>query len=298
MNEYERYFFDVNGYLIVRNCLTKAQIEDLSDRLEEQRVRNPQNVYGSDRTIASSAAVETWTARSLIEWGGTYNDLIDLPTISPYLESLLGVDYRLDHDYLAVITPDTPRRLYLHGGGQGAGGTRDIVGTTDGGQCYFRYHDGRFFNGLVAVAFELNDVSAKDGGFACIPGSHKANLALPEDWRQSSSQEEMSPMVNRVGVSAGDAIIFTEALSHGTVPWTGKGERRTIFYKYCPHAVAWGPCFYDYREYAGLTQQQIDILSPPSAFGGNQKGGWGPVRKQRESSTTSQIASEEPESND
>ena len=281
MNEHERYFFDINGYLIVRNCLTKSQIGDLSDRLEKQRRQESKDVYGSDRTVGLSVSTEEWTAPSLLEWGGMYLDLVDIPTIAPYLESLLGVDYRLDHDYLAVITPDTPRRLYLHGGGQGAGGENDIVGTTDGGQCYFRYHDGRFFNGLVAVAFELDDVSSDDGGFACIPGSHKANIPLPEDLRQSASQDDLSSMVTKVGVSSGDAIIFTEALSHGTVPWTGTGERRTIFYKYTPHAVAWGPCFYNYRNYPGLTDNQIKMLNPPGAFGGNQRGGWGSIRERQ-----------------
>ena len=35
-----------------------------------------------------------------------------------------------------------------------------------GGCQFFRYHDGEFFNGLVAVSFELYDTFENDGGFA------------------------------------------------------------------------------------------------------------------------------------
>ena len=80
---------------------------------------------------------------------------------------------------------------------------------------------------------------------------------------------EIPDFVDRVTASAGDAIIFTEACQHGTVPWNTESdrERRTLFYKYCPHAVAWSPCYYNSDHYEGLTEHQINILMPPSAFG-------------------------------
>ena len=92
---------------------------------------------------------------------------LDAPTLEPYLTALLGEGYRLDHDYLAVLDPVHSGRLGLHGGGHGAGG-RSTVGATDGGQCFYHQHQGRFFNGLVGVAIELNTVGAGDGGFACV----------------------------------------------------------------------------------------------------------------------------------
>ena len=79
------------------------------------------------------------------------------------------------------------------------------------------------------------------------------------------------PKRKSLTASAGDAIIFTEACAHGTVPWCGEGERRTIFYKYCPHAVAWSPCYYNSDNYPGLTENQQALLMPPSAFGPDPK---------------------------
>ena len=273
MNDQEKYLFDLRGYLHVKNALTPAQVADLSDRLEERRSPGGERTYGSDRTRYPEGESTAFSAKSLIEWGGTYIDLIDLPTIAPYLEALLGPRYRLDHDYIKIDSAAREfNRLYLHGGGQGAGGggERDRVGPSDGGQCYYRYSNGKFYNGLVAVAFELNTVQPGDGGFACVPGSHKGNFPLPAEWRTSMTQEEMPECVARVAAEAGDAIIFTEACAHGTVPWKGNRERRSIFYKYCPHAVAWSPCYYNADRYGELTDNQRDMLMPPSAYGAHE----------------------------
>jgi hypothetical protein len=267
MNENEKYLFDLRGYIVIKDILTKLQIEDLRTRLENQRQTNPKPILGSDRTILGREDASAWSAGSLIEMGGAYIELIDLPAIRPYLLALLGDHYRLDHDYIKIDGVMKNKTLYLHGGGQGAGGAKDLVGPTDGGQCFYRYSNGKFYNGLVAVAFELDDVKAGEGGFACIPGSHKSNIGLPEAWRVAKSQEDMPDIVDRVAASAGDAIIFTEACSHGTVPWMGQRERRTAFYKYCPHAVAWSPCYYNADNYEGLNEAQRRILMPPSAYG-------------------------------
>ena len=268
MNDHEKYLFDLRGYIVVKDALTTEQVEDLSMRLEARR-KTPKRHYGSDRTFFGADGDRAWSAPSLLEWGGTYIDLIDLPTITPYLEALLGAGYRLDHDYINVVNAEHPSKLYLHGGGhQGAGGPRDIVGPSDGGQCYYRYNNGQFFNGLLTVVFELDTVTPETGGFACVAGSHKVNFPLPPEWRVSEKQADIPPCVDRVNAEAGDAIIFTEACAHGTVPWKNGGrERRTIFYKYCPHAVAWGPCYYNADHYGDLTEKQRAILMPPSAYG-------------------------------
>lgn len=266
MNEKEKYLFDLRGYVVVKNALSGDQVAALSGRFEQEQAQGKRH-YGSDRTRFRQDDDPAWSSSSLLEWGGPYIDLIDLPTIAPYLEALLGVNYRLDHDYLNVTNAENPSRLHLHGGGQGAGGATDLVGPTDGGQCYYRYNNGKLYNGLIAVAFELNTVQPGDGGFACIAGSHKANFGLPPDWKESATQDDMPEAVDRVAAEAGDAIIFTEALAHGTVPWKGTNERRTVFYKYCPHAVAWSPCYYNADNYGDLTDTQRAMLMPPSAYG-------------------------------
>ncbi|MGI9219649.1 MAG: phytanoyl-CoA dioxygenase family protein [Woeseiaceae bacterium] len=266
MNDQEKYLFDLRGYLVVKNALNDDLIAALTKKLLEDPAAIKRGFAGSDRTRYSNKDVMAWSSRSLLEYGGPFIDLIDLPTIKPYLEFLMQPHYRLDHDYLKIDRAGTGE-LFLHGGGQGAGRGRDHVGPHDGGQCYYRYNNEKMYNGLVAVAFELKTVKPGDGGFACVAGSHKANYGLPEEWRIRKTQADIHECVDHVAAEAGDAIIFTEACAHGTIPWQGNDERWTLFYKYCPHAVAWSPCYYNADNYEGLTEQQRLMLMPPSAYG-------------------------------
>ena len=64
-------------------------------------------------------------------------------------------------------------------------------------------------------------------------------------------------------------IRFTEALTHGAIPWTREdSSRRTLFYKFSPHGTSWSSTYYneeDYEIYEDLTDRQRAILKPPSA---------------------------------
>jgi ectoine hydroxylase-related dioxygenase (phytanoyl-CoA dioxygenase family) len=118
-------------------------------------------------------------------------------------------------------------------------------------------------NGLSVFAFCLSHVDEGDGGFSCIPGSHKSNFYnfIPNEVR---TFERPVHYVAQPAVEAGDVIFFTEALIHGTQPWTAEHERRSILYKYSPGHSAWSQNYYDLDEFEDLTDQQKRILSPPS----------------------------------
>ena len=50
--------------------------------------------------------------------------------------------------------------------------------------------------------------------------------------------EDCRPLLQHIPHRAGSAIIFTEALTHGTLPWTAEHERRTVMYRYTPGHMA------------------------------------------------------------
>ena len=240
MNDEERYLFDLKGYLAVPDALTQDQIANLNDVL--------------DAHIAAECPPDMRTHRfvPLLDWSQEYIDLIDNPVITPYVAELLGDEFRLDHVYLDVIRAGKgPIGTRLHGGAVPFNPTH-----------YFRYEGGQMHNGLSVVAYNLKDVGPYDGGFGCVPGSHKSNYAFPDEWKE---MEEPGPLVERVTGPAGTAIIFTEALTHGTLPWTGNDERRTVFFKYSPHPISWSAHFFDPDDYDGLTDAQRAILEGPNA---------------------------------
>ncbi len=247
MTPEEKYLFDLNGYLTVPNALSAEELEALNAIL--------------DRQIAEHSEPEQHTYRfgKLLSWGLEFRRLIANPRITPYLSALLGEPYRLDHDYLDVIRAGLgPIGATLHGGAAG-----------DDRTAWYRYHDGRMRNGLSVVAYNLRDVNEGDGGFGCVPASHKANMPLPKEWADMTNPVSC---VRAVTGPAGTAILFTEALTHGTLPWKGAGERRTIFMKYSPHPLAWAVPRYDPDAYDDLTDEERKLLEGPNARYRNRPG--------------------------
>jgi Protein involved in biosynthesis of mitomycin antibiotics/polyketide fumonisin len=241
MTDTEKYLFDLQGYLVVEDALTPEQTAALNALVDTKMAELPE------------PGKTTHRFGDLLSWGAECRRLIANPRITPYLAALLGEPYRLDHDYLDVIRRGLgPIGAILHGGG-----------AVDDRTAWYRYHNGRLRNGLTVVAYALKDVNPGDGGFACVPGSHKANLPLPKGWEDMS--ERLAPGVTPVPARAGSAIVFTEALTHGTLPWRGANERRTVFLKYSPHPLAWAVPHYDPQAYDDLTSEERRLLEGPNA---------------------------------
>jgi ectoine hydroxylase-related dioxygenase (phytanoyl-CoA dioxygenase family) len=240
MTDQERYLFDLQGFLVVPNALSEEELDELNSIMDEH--------------IANETEPNMRTHRfgKLLNWGKAYLNLIDNPRIVPYLEALLGSNFRLDHDYADIIRAGKgPIGTTLHGGA-----------TPFNPTFYYKYDNGRMHNGLSVVAYNLKDVNPGNGGFGCVPGSHKSNLPFPNEWREL---ENPQPFVQAVTGPAGTAILFTEALTHGTLPWNGKDERRTVFYKYSPNPLSWAARYYNADDYEGLSERQRAILEPPNA---------------------------------
>lgn len=240
MDEGEQYLFDLQGYLVVPDALVGEQVGTLNAALD----RDISDQMGSDE--------RTHRFGRLLARDPTFRELIDNPRLTPYLEAILGPGFRLDHDYADVIRSGLgPIGAALHGGG-----------TPFTPAEYYHVRDGRIHSGLAVVAYNLRDVGPEDGGFACVPGSHKSAFPFPDEWRDLSDPH---PVVRRVTGPAGTAIIFSEALTHGTLPWKGREERRTVFMKYSPSPISYAARYYDAQEYPDLSERQKAILEPPNA---------------------------------
>lgn len=245
MDPTERYLFDLNGYLAVPDALSSATLEAINALMDDRIARD----VPTDAT--------TYRFADVLDWGPPVRALIDHEPIVAYLDEFLGTGYRLDHDYADLIRS-----------GKGPIGTRLHGGAVpfDPGQWY-TFVEGRPRSGLLVVAYNLRDVNPGDGGFGCVPGSHKANLPFPDPWREL--EQDLDGLVRPVTGPAGSAIIFTEAMTHGTLPWRGAGERRTLFFKYDPGPLAYGARFYDRDRWPDLTPRQRAILESPNArYGG------------------------------
>lgn len=74
----------------------------------------------------------------------------------------------------------------------------------------------------------------------------------------------VQPVLNK-----GDVVMFTEAATHGTLPWNSDHERRTVIYRFSPSGSAYGRSYLDggvkgmAADLEGLTEAEAAVLQPP-----------------------------------
>jgi hypothetical protein len=238
MTDEEKFRFDLQGFLVVEDVLSASECLELSRLADEAWPEQP-----GDGPLRRTSFVSRWHPR--------YLDLIDHPTILPLLIELLGSRLRIDHDYSIFMKTGAGANA-LHGGPR--------IRETD---HWYHYQDGIMRNGLTVATWALSDAGPGDGGFACIPGSHKTNFLknLPRDVHNFEREPDY---VVQPELRAGSVLIFTEALIHGTRAWRADHERRTVLYKYSPPHSTWAVAPYDPAKYPDATDQQRRLMAPPS----------------------------------
>ena len=238
MTDEEKFRFDLQGFIVIKDVLTRAECEGLIAIADEAWPRKPE-----DAPFRRREAITLWHKR--------YVELMDHPKILPYLIELIGGRLRIDHDYCIFMRKDGSKNM-LHGGPR----------LFESDHWYY-YNDGVMRNGLTVATWNLTDVAEGDGGFSCIPGSHKTNFLklMPRDVARFERDVDyvIQPTMN-----AGDVLIFTEALIHGTAVWTADHERRALLYKYSPPHSTWRIDPYDIEQYGDVTPQQRRLMAPPS----------------------------------
>ena len=238
LTDEERFRFDLQGFLVIKNVLSPGECDQLWRLADEIWPETPE-----DGPFRRTGTISRWHVDFL--------NLIDHPKVLPYLIELMGSRLRIDHDYCIFMKKGATRN-YLHGGPR--------LFETD---HWYQYQDGRMRNGLTVATWVLSDANPGDGGFTCIPGSHKTNFLefMPRDVAQF---EREADYVHQPVLNAGDVLIFTEALIHGTATWTADHERRALLYKYSPPHSTWNIKPYDISAYPDATNQQKRLMAPPS----------------------------------
>lgn len=212
------YEFDRRGWLVVCGALAPDEVAHLHeatmDRLPVYEGADLHH-YGID------------------DWGPRFGGLIDHPRVAPVLDVLFppppgrdvltmgpAFERRLDHAYVISQRAGRGGTLHLHGGGT----------PHDPTQAY-AVHDGLIRTGLVVVSYALTAAGGIGGGFVGLPGSHKANYPLPEWWCEDQGAV---PDLDCPVLQPGDALVFTEALTHGTRAWVAPWDRLALLYKFSP----------------------------------------------------------------
>jgi ectoine hydroxylase-related dioxygenase (phytanoyl-CoA dioxygenase family) len=246
MNDREKFLFDLNGYLVLEDVLTHAEVAAANAAIEHHAdlISNRETgLSGNAAKLKGGEGRGEFSQNPLTfqhPWCDPFRRMFTHPRLIDVFNEVLGPGFRLDHGPGLIRMQRGTEGHRLHGGM-----------TFDPSQ-YHSFSHGRMHAGLCVAAWQLTDVRAGDGGFVCIPGSHKANyrppmevLRLEQDWG----------CVHQVVAGAGSVLFFNEALVHRHPPLAARRPRTPLHPVQVfagPHLMGFAPCpVSDCRSHAG-----------------------------------------------
>lgn len=259
LTEDEKWQFDLQGYLILRNIVSDEDLATMVARSDEWHALTDKHLPPPLKSYGDPEKQPT-AARAIldVEYADPVFDRLILN------REIMRVVLALTHDrpqhLLSALTVNTWQsdEIKLHGGVEGA--WRNPAND-------YQAAEGKIFATFINAALSLVDVPA-GCGFVCVPGSHKSYFRRPDGVTIHSG----SPYVLNVPVNAGDAVVFTEALCHGALPWTPKDTpRQTIFQRYCTSYASWSPGAGPKEDFRGQLSEGVYELKKPGGFQGLKK---------------------------
>jgi hypothetical protein len=258
----EIYLFDLRGYLLLENALNADEVATLNAGIDAILPLKHGEWYGyvHGHTYGDD---EGTNLQQIYEAGEPFERLIDHPSWIQKVKHFVGGEGTFDHHHGALFIDEN--FASIRGPGQ-------AIGLHSGGhqgvkRTQFRVHNGRFHCGQINILMALTDIGPGDGGTMVIPGSHKANFLHPdfEKHRMGGEESSVDNVVGAIEVrmKAGDALLFVDAISHGSARRTNPGQRRIIVYRYGP---SWGNFRHGYQPSPGLlarlTPERRKIVQP------------------------------------
>ena len=215
------YEFDLNGFIVLKNLISPLKIKRLNKTLEKIEHSKPEdlpdNVFFGKKKNSKEAYIS-----NLLEIGKDFEDLAINPSILKIMNRVTLGFYRLNHA-VAMTKYVKGKYTYLHMGN-----------IPMHPKVFYMVKNNKIFSNVTKVVFPLINNTEKDGGFAVIPGSHKCNFDRPFD---NNPKNNLS-VLKYVEAGPGDAIVFSEALAHGSLINKTNRVRRILSYCY---SVAYMP---------------------------------------------------------
>ena len=181
MDSNELYFWDLNGYLVIEGVLTPDEVAAANEAIDHysQQIEIAaagDGAKGSERLAGTGRPTLEGMLQMEKPYCDPFRNILAHPAMVKRMNEMSGPGFRLDHGPLLIAGSKGTEGLTMHGSG-------------DPFKSYVAYHhqNGKSYCGGVTVTWQLADVYAGDGGFACVPGSHKSKFPMPEcEWRRDN----------------------------------------------------------------------------------------------------------------
>ena len=261
IDEKEFYFWDLNGYLVVRGVMDEqwlAESNEAVDKFQDRIAVGDELAGGS----VSQAGTGRPLLSGLLSLPGSYSEpfrrMIAHPTLVQRLNWMGGSGYRTGGATVFCAVQGTSGHS-LHDGNEPMTPSRGY---------YFK--NGRSYAETVTITWQLREVEPGLGGFACVPGSHKTQYSMPRGVRTC---DDTMGLVVQPTMKAGDVLFFMDGgCTHGALAWKNPVPRRGVLVKYQSKNVNWGGGVIDPQERWGdmvedMTEAQFAVMRGPERDG-------------------------------
>lgn len=222
MTPEQRYFFDVFGYLHLKGAIEAEDLAAAQEAAERYVNTKPEEVPPGFNIHQKT---DGWYR---FEYGFAFDRALEKlamhPASWPIVIELTRERPRLINGTLLVNRRQEGTRLHCAREDFGWGSTR------------YEVRNGQIFCDNLVVFPYLTDVNPGDGGLIVLPGSHKAEFDRPFEmfYADGKITDEIPDGVVSITPKAGDIVIISELLTHGTMPWKPDRDRRTLVLRYQP----------------------------------------------------------------
>ena len=193
IDEKEFYHWDLCGHLVVKGVMDEEWLAAANEAVDLHADRinaGPSGAGGKSRRLAGSHGASMSNPWELPEpYCEPFRRMIAHPALIRRLNWIMGSGFECRQCSLFAHRKGGVGH-YLHSG----------TAAPKAGNHY-RLRNGRAYCEHLNVAWQLRDVTAADGGFCCIPGSHKGRYPLPEGI--ASCDDDPMQVVRHVGMEAG-----------------------------------------------------------------------------------------------
>ncbi|MBM3264875.1 MAG: phytanoyl-CoA dioxygenase family protein [candidate division Zixibacteria bacterium] len=257
ITELDIYLFDLRGYLLLKGALDEAEVDALNAVLDALPALLPGQWHGNVHAHRYGTS-DGLNLQQIYEAGESFERLIDHPSWFEHVKFFVGGEGTFDWHHGPLFIDENFANFREPGGGIGL----HSGGDTGTKRNQFRYLNGRFQCGQINILIALTDIGPGDGGTMIVPCSHKSNFAHPHAGLAREAVDGIEA-ATEIYMHKGDAILFTDTLSHGSARRVNPGVRRIVVYRYGP---SWGNFRHGYEPspelLERLTPQRRQIVQP------------------------------------
>lgn len=243
VSDLDCYLFDLNGFLVLKQALSRQEVSGLNTVLDAIPFLEPGQWHGNVQAHQYGGS-DGLNLQQVYEAGEPFEQLIDHPAWFERVKHFVGGEGTFDCHHGPLFIDENFANFREPGGGIGlhSGGDTGIK------RNQFRYHNGRFQCGQINILMALTDIGPGDGATMVVPCSHKASFPHPHAGQAREAVDGVEGAIE-VFLEKGDALLFTDTLSHGSARRVNPGVRRIVVYRYGP---SWGNFRHGYQPSAEL----------------------------------------------